>query len=292
MWDYVCPRCKKEVNKKSHVCVHCGENYGAALRVLPRVLKDKKILEDYVHKHVFPKVSPSRREYLTRFFTEFLRDDFESNNFNAWSGTQIDVGCALTTQNTTKHHGSYAAEATTNGAAAAQSTYCYHTLASSKAELYVRFYVYIKSHNLAVTNDRFYFIRIMATATDVVNVGWRYITDGVKWQMISYSGAVQGNTNSANGLCSTGQWYCVEAYWLEDAVAGIARVYVNGILLLERTAIDSNDFGDATAVRMGITSTANTVIADVIFDCCVIADAYIGPEISVAKRRLLMGVGL
>jgi predicted amidophosphoribosyltransferase len=69
MWDYICPRCKKKVQKKSHNCPHCQERYSTPVRVPPKLCKDKKALENYVHKHVFPKVSYAQRNYLTQFFT-------------------------------------------------------------------------------------------------------------------------------------------------------------------------------------------------------------------------------
>ena len=72
--DYICPKCRKEVKQKSHKCPFCGENYGLPLRVPPKVLKDPKALEDYVHKHIFTKISASQREYLTQFFTTIFSD--------------------------------------------------------------------------------------------------------------------------------------------------------------------------------------------------------------------------
>jgi DNA-directed RNA polymerase subunit RPC12/RpoP len=50
MWDYLCPKCKKEVKKNSHRCPHCGERFPLAVRVPPIFLKDPKSLEEYVHK--------------------------------------------------------------------------------------------------------------------------------------------------------------------------------------------------------------------------------------------------
>jgi DNA-directed RNA polymerase subunit RPC12/RpoP len=75
LFDYICPKCKREVKEKSHKCPYCGENYGVPLRVPPKVLKDPKALEEYVHKHILPKISASQRAYLTQFFTIIFSDE-------------------------------------------------------------------------------------------------------------------------------------------------------------------------------------------------------------------------
>jgi hypothetical protein len=97
MWDYICPKCRREVKRKSRKCPYCGENYGIPLRVPPQVLKDPKTLEDYVHKHIFPKISASERKYLTQFFTveEVYTNSFDST-YVAWT----EFGASPYLQNT------------------------------------------------------------------------------------------------------------------------------------------------------------------------------------------------
>lgn len=79
MFDYICPRCRLDVHKKSKYCVHCGEKFGQPLKVPPKILKDARKLEDYVHKVIFPKISDFQRVYLKQYFTEFFNSGFEES---------------------------------------------------------------------------------------------------------------------------------------------------------------------------------------------------------------------
>ena len=225
--------------------------------------------------------------------TVIFSDGFESGNTGSWTATTVYAGCTLATETTLVHHGGYAAEATTNGAAAVQVARLEMAISPTVTVLYVRFYAQVKSHDISVTNDRFYFIRFgsVTVSQHVAWVGWRHDGTAVKWELLTRNGTAYASTYSSTPSLNLNQWYCIELYWLEAAVNGGAQVYIDGVLTLEDMNNDTNDYGDCNRVFMGIAETANTVTADVVVDCCVISDSYIGPEVSV-KRRLLMGVGL
>ncbi len=109
LFDYICPCCKKEVEKNSRECPYCGEQYGSPVRVPPRLLKDPKALEDHVHKHVFPRISKAQRDYLAQYFTTIFAHGFEGGDFGedpetgySWTGT----GGSATIVESPVHHGS------------------------------------------------------------------------------------------------------------------------------------------------------------------------------------------
>ncbi|GAI45459.1 unnamed protein product, partial [marine sediment metagenome] len=88
MWQYICPNCpdSKVLSEKVHHCVKCGAEFNEEKwRVPPRFLKNSKAMSDYAHKVLAPKLSPEQRELLFKHFTEYLRDGFEANNFDAWT---------------------------------------------------------------------------------------------------------------------------------------------------------------------------------------------------------------
>ena len=218
-----------------------------------------------------------------------FRDDFESAGFTKWTGTSISAGETLAVQKAFVHHGGFAAEATTDGSAAIETAICYRTLAPTLSQLYARLYARVVSHDLVAVDDRFHFIRFGAAAANLAWIGWRYSGGVVKWYLLTRNGAGYSTVYATGASPVVGQWYCIEMYWLEDALAGIGRCWVDGNLIMQTPAgIDTADYGDCLYVDMGIAETFNTVVADVIFDCCVIDNTYIGPEVPL---RSLSSIG-
>jgi len=209
--------------------------------------------------------------------SRLFRDDLESTSFSKWNGTSISAGETLVVQKDFVHHGGFAARATCNGSAVSEGAYCYHDPAVALSELYARLYMRFVSHDLTVLDDRLYTIFFMNGVNLLAGLGWRYnLGPTVQWTMIVRNGAAY--VNLFGGSPVVGQWYCAELYWKEDAAAGIGRVFIDGKLILERTAVDTADYGSTTRVRMGIAEANNTVVANVLFDCCLIDNKYIGME--------------
>lgn len=274
MWDYICPRCKKAVSKKSHTCPHCAENYGVPLRVPPRVLKDPKALEAYVHKHVFPKVSSKMRLYLTRFFTVLFSDGFDSGDFSEWDGV---VG-SPTVQGTVKHHGSYAMSVDM-----AQANQYPFKLFTASANVFARFYWRVK--NLPDLNQE----RLLIVLYDS---GWNmklflgYLNDGgtYKWEMY-------GGTSSTyyTHTITADTWYCLEVEY--DANADEHNFYLDGNFVATNTDARTENvdrFAIGSIASGGWSSADSTAF----FDCVVVADAYIGPEATATLQTVTDALAL
>lgn len=279
MWDYICPKCQKEVDKNSHKCVHCGEHYSIPLRVPPKVLKDPKALENYVHTKIFPKVSASQREYLTQFFTEIFSDGFESGNFNAWT-TSIISGMTLSVTTDKPHHGTYGMKITGIDNAGEYGVYI-KTLASAYSEIYMRAYVAIDSKP---STAGFYCmgLDLAAGASGGQGVCFPIFNPNTnKWGIgLLVAGTVTYYYESGTSTLDVNTFYCVEVYVKIHATNGAGKLWVNGAEKVNETNKDTDNLGNIQNPQVGIYYVWNAYGAaqTMWIDCVVVADAYIGVE--------------
>jgi DNA-directed RNA polymerase subunit RPC12/RpoP len=267
MWDYICPKCKKEVKKNSHECPHCGKKYSLTLRVPSRCLKDPKKLEEYVHNHVFPRISEFERNYLTKYFTELFSDGFETNDFSKWNATYANNG-TITVETNNPHHGTHNAKAditSAGGTAEGHKTFAATPIAYER--MYIKF--------LTLTLPAGHSLQLFS----LEDISCNYSTiasvespGGVlTWCLITIENS-SAEWNLGSHTPTTNVWYCVELK--RDVTNGSEILYVNGgIEASSARAITTNN----SYVRAGIayaTYAPNTLV----FDCVVVADAYIGPH--------------
>ena len=255
MWDYVCPKCESHLEEGQHVCHVCAELVKVPIRVPPRVLKDRKALDEYVHRNIMPWLSPSEYAYLAQYFTEIFSDGFESGNFSAWTGT---LGTP-TVQGTYVHHGSYAMQIT------APDYHAYKTITAATS-LYTR--LYFRLATVPTGTDQIYVLWFGAGTTWVVGVKILAATLTLR----HYYDASHAHDYSKTW--ATGTWYCLELYWL-DAASGHMSVWLDGSLVIDLSEATSTA-PSITTVTAGDRYGVGTYTTQI--DCVVVADAYIGPE--------------
>lgn len=278
LFDYLCPRCRKEVPKNSHECPNCGEKYPLPLRVPPQILKDNKALEEYVHQHVFPRISEFERNYLTKYFTVLFSDGFESGDFNAWTGTVVDGG-TLTAVTEDKHHGVYSAKAEKTPAAAYAQLYSRKTFAA-QSTVFTR--AYFKFTVPAYTEFLYHL-----GSTSWINVA-RLSASGAQWYwtLDYHSGATHLTVDSELFTMDTTKWYCIELKTVVHATAGEAKLYVDGVETLSVTEIDTDEHGNVVEMFAGIFWCGAAIANTLYYDCVVVADTGpIGPEVEVAAFK-------
>jgi len=281
MWDYICPKCKKEVAKNSHECPSCGERFPFPVRVPPKVLKDSKALENYVHQHIFPKVSPLHRAYLTQFFTTLFSDGFETGNFNNWTGTDY-LGDAPTVVTTQKHHGTYSAYFVVS--VAGRWCVVYKTL-TEQTTFYMRFYFYLNSEGLD-DNDLMATSYIgIGTTTTIVRAKIRQVSGALRWAFEYKNGSGTTTETHASAAPTLGSWHCVEIGAYIHSSAGWAKMYVDGNLLFDKTGLNTGTSG-ATRFEVGVADDVATAYVD----CVVVADTYIGVEEEVVGQPYISRV--
>ena len=209
---------------------------------------------------------------LTRF-----EDGFESNNFNAWTGTNASSGGTIDTQNTVVHAGSYAAVATVPEGNYSKA----HVFQSISSEPIVYAGAWFQfsgvtpnvGDHVAVIN----FSNTTSPATTILTTG--YANDGgtISWYL-RYSSGTGTNTYYSADTIQADTWY-----WLELAISvddnGWNRLYVNGVQEINRNTNNTRN-GNVGIVRMGRTGdhTPENYAISIYFDDCTIDDAYIGPN--------------
>jgi len=280
LFDYICPACKGEVSKNSRKCVHCGEQFGVPIRVPPKVLKDQKALEEYVHKHIFPKVSMSQREYLTRFFTTLFSDGFESGDFSAWTGTSVPAGCTAVVDSASPvHHGTYSAKMTRgSGATGSVSIYAYKDFAG-QVTAYARAYFQLTALPAsAQENSPLYLYGALLNFLSKIKITYQAVTPVYRWTVVYRSGGENVQDNSyTTSTPQINTWYCIELKQTQGAGTGETRVYIDGVEIYTKTGLTNNDQETQVGRVWVAVGYCNYVVTNTL-DCVVVADTYIGPE--------------
>ncbi len=282
MWEYICPKCRKTVKKSSHECPHCGERFPLALRVPPSFLKNPKKLEEYVHKHIFPRVSAFERAYLTQFFTTIFETGFETadcatHDFCEWTGTVEDTGSA-TVNTDNPEQGSYNAEFTATGGS--NFVVVYEEIGPSYTHAFLRGYVKyasMPSGTSFVMPCVGFWVGSSSTNTARGGIG-RDGSGNAKWAIRYYDDGSFYNTFGSN-TPQAGIYYCVELEVLIDSSNGLVKLYVNGSLEVSVTEIN-NAARQFQYAHFGIDATSGSGTTSTLYgDCVVVADeGPIGPE--------------
>lgn len=275
MWEYVCPKCREDVPKSSHVCPHCGKRFPLALRVPPSFLRNPKKLEEYVHKHVFPRINEFERNYLTKYFTVLFSSGWENSGGSdvtdggAWTGTNGSP----TVVSSPVHHGSYSAKL------AGANNNCYKDLGASYSNLWAR--VYYRTDSVVTSGEWGNILGLYATTTTRVRAGIWNNGSTVRWFL-----NVEGTQSVYEEAVSANTWYCLEIEW--DAVAGECNLYRNGTLIITVTKDVTGD----TVDRFYAGWLSGSGSEDWFIDCVAVADAYIGPEATVTNVTVTDSLGL
>jgi hypothetical protein len=224
-------------------------------------LKDSKALEEYVHKHIFPKVSASQREYLAKFFTEIFSDGFESGDFSAW--TALEGAPEVVTDYA--HHGSYSCKINAQEGP-------YKDLGANYSILYVRVYVYF------TTLPQYDYYRAgIIKISNAANWNTGIFAEAYRYNDVTtftiYNAVLDARVDS-NVTVETGKWYCVEVKF--SSVDGVdCELWIDGT---EKATVAYFWYGDADRVSVGYGSALSGGAVQYI-DCVVVSDTYIGPEV-------------
>lgn len=282
MWDYICPRCKHIVDEHSTECPFCHLVYLKPLKVPPSALKNERELSQYVHNKILPKLSQIERAFLTTYFTTYIRDGFETNDYSAWTATVVSGTGILATSNVLAHHGAYSSKTIES----VGSTYFYINLPGALPNVFSRAYVYFASGlPFPVNGDRFHVIA--PWGANGIEAGCTVQRDaGTTW----FGLRSEGITTYSNVAPVNGQWYCIETEY--NGTLDVHHLWIDGILKVTQNYVGA---ADPSAVRMGIIQGSSSVPAVTLYhDCCVVADLRIGcegaPKGTIALHAKIAGI--
>lgn len=260
-WQYICPKCRKEVKPNSHDCPYCCEHFPSAVKVPLSFLKDTKKLEAYVHKHVFPRISEFERNYLTKYFTPIFTSGFETGDFSEW--TENSGGTIVSSP---VHHGTYAAHMAENSK--------FYKSISATSPCYARLYGQISALPANGVYRTFFGLDSLACPLNVVSCGIYNDNGTYKWYMCYDRAGTMTYVVAASPNPVADTFYCVELYWKKGASSDAeCKLYIDGVEVCSASGFTGN--WDINYWNVG---TQQEIGMHGIVDCCVLDTSYIGVE--------------
>lgn len=210
-------------------------------------------------------------------------DDFEDGTLNAWTGTDLTPGETCVNTNLNPAHGLRNLRGTTDGDTANDYADAYKIFGSTYTEVYGRCYAYMSA--LPTTNYRRSIpmvflssggnIRMFCCAElDPLHAGGA----AVVWVVTYQDSALNfQNIFSASYTVSASQYYCIEVYEKIDAVNGVVKLWVDGVLTdINSSGLDTN----ASAIggmAVGENRDDQPYAHYVDIDDVIMSDVYNGP---------------
>lgn len=225
--------------------------------------------------------------------TLIVDDDFESGDFDAWT----NIYGSPTVVSGVSHNGSYSAFSNSSGI---------HTVYFGPdgsegwgAHIFARAY-FKYDHSVVDWDNRgsIYITNWNGSDDMIANAGLAHWTGtDYVWTISCLNGAsLSFFTGSSPFTLNTSQWYCLELETYISNSSGYAKLYVDGVNVLSIEGVDNDGQGNPNHAGFGQIFGSQDGEATW-WDCCVIADSYIGLEqgppfaVSISPSSAVMNVG-
>ena len=225
-----------------------------------------------------PTLSPTPTPTSAPSPNVVFADNFESQNFNQWTNTEISSGETASVVRWNFNSGLYSAKFTSNGGANTEDAYVSKTIGES--EVYARAYFYVANGlPLADNSDRFYLTELMAGTQYLAGVGIRHNNGVDKWVLYARSGSSWiGPYYVSTSTVAEGHWYCVELHWKQSSSGGVVELFINGAMVQQITGLNTGTYGKATSAIFGLSSATGVQNKlEIYADSCTISRSYVGP---------------
>jgi hypothetical protein len=206
--------------------------------------------------------------------TVIFSDGFESGDFGAWT----DIYGSPTVVSDVKYAGSYGAFVNASGTHS-----CYYGADSSAgwgSHLFARGYYKFDVSTADWCNRGLTYVSNWTGSDDLIADATLSHWQGSDylWALEELKGTNLQRVESSPFSLNTSAWYCIELEAFIDGSAGYAKMYVDDVLVASLVGVDNNEHGNPNHVGFGQLYNSRNGEA-VWWDCCVIADSYIGPEL-------------
>ncbi len=200
--------------------------------------------------------------------TILFQDDFESNDFSAWTGKS---GTNAIVQSGIVHSGGFAASGS-----GLSTEFVYKTIPSSSI-VYAR--AYVRWSVIPLGLYLLFWLRSGGTTSaSKFYVQGRDPTGGGLAPVFAVEKDASGvRVFSAIQTINPNTWYCVEV--MHDRINGILDLYLDGVLIIHLTG--QTGMVNIDEVRIVFNATSTMYVDDV-----VVSDAYIGPGLPPATATL------
>lgn len=230
-------------------------------------------------------ITLSRQAALSVQQTNGLTDDFESGDFDAWSGTYKTGNDGVTITTAERFKGNYGARFTVGNATTSMRNAQLRKIFDQTTLIYVRGYFYIDygMSGLLDNNDRFGLIVISSSTSDKASFQIRRV-NGQNCFAMSYISGNNGKFVSATSVLPTEKtWYCLELGIFVNGTNGWTKAWVNGNPILSISGINNTKYGSIVQVFWGLYainggSTHSMWGMQIYGDQARIADSYIGTD--------------
>jgi len=206
-----------------------------------------------------------------------LEDDFESANFNSWSGLTTTSGAYATISNRKTYVGSYSAKFETEAIDSGTGRACVYKNIGETPIVYARGYFYIEEGlPLIDDDDRFTFIQFLnSNGAIMAGLQIRHVQGEDRFTLYAYN-----NIRTTTAIYPEPKtWYCLELYIKIHPTEGAVKAYINGIEQISYTNINTTSLGNAAIIRFGLANNINIQQKVTVYlDSAVISTTYNGPR--------------
>jgi hypothetical protein len=211
---------------------------------------------------------------LTAIFTTIpgtylFTDGFESGS-GAWTGTTTTLGSSASVVSDISLIGNYSGRYDVNSGTGTRRAYSYVGL-PGLAEVTSYANVYITDGLPLADGQNMWLIQFVDSSSSVmVSFGLRAESSGTRWAMQYGDGATIASAPSSVPLPAEGQWYLLEAYYVQASTGKTIKLTVNGVEAVS-LAVDTTGDKSLVEIRFGIdyyasNSAATLYIDDVTID--------------------------
>jgi len=273
MWEYQCPKCQTYVEPNVLHCPKCLAPFDAlSWRVPPRFLRNHEAMSKYAHEVLAPKLRTKQRELLFRYFTTIWSEGWETGDFSNCTGTATDGnGFTPVVETANPHHGTYNCKCAKPAGGYGTSAVYKNFAAADVA--YSQFYVKLSA--MPPTGEQ---VSLCQVRNDWPNSNFAQIYNdagSLKWRLGVRIAGVEHFVSEASASNPTiDTWYCVKV--LRDVTSSIGKLWVDAVL----KATDTGYTYSGTNYYLFIHVSTNSYGVTGYFDCVVVADTDIDPEVS------------
>jgi len=209
--------------------------------------------------------------------TYYFEDNFESANFNAWTGTTVTSGANASTTNRKAYEGMYSAKFETEAIESGTRRACVYKNIGESPVVYARGFFYIDEGLPLVDNDdRFTFIQFLNSKGAIMaGLQIRRVQGEDRFTLYAYN-----NIRTTTAIYPQPKtWYCLELYIRIHPTEGAVKAYINGIEQISYTNINTTSLDNVAIIRFGLANSINTQQKVTVYlDSAIISTTYNGPR--------------